>query len=148
MRPPTLKPSTTKTPKAAPVKSLMFHSSEVDAQALISTLNFQASLIPTRHSQERATEYSMEVPSHLSSERLQVVEVEQTNGRNTKLLVRFAYNETTDIILAIRPVSVDRYIILTLWDMASNDQRVNVNLNNYNLPKNYKEDFKPFGQFQ
>ncbi len=145
---PTLKPPTLTTPLPAPVKSLMFHSSEVDAQALISTLNFQASLIPTRHSQERATEYSMEVPSNLSSERFQIVEIEQTNGRNTKFLVRFAYNETTDIILAIRPVSVDRYIILTLWDMASNDHRVNVNLNNYNLPKSYKEDFKPFGQFQ
>lgn len=145
---PTLKPPTPRTTKAATVPSRVFHSSEVDAQALVSTLDFKATLVPTRHSLDRATEYSMEVPSNLSSKRLQIVEIEQTNGRNTKFLVRFAYNETTDIILAIRPVSVDRYIVLTLWDMASDDQRVNVNLNNYNLPKNYKEDFKPFGQAQ
>lgn len=113
----------------------LFHGSTLYQGKIKATINNNAKLVPTGHALRATTNDrygSFELPVELPT-RYEIVELEQTNGVNTKYVLRFMYSDSLDIVIVIRP-SGNNYAIVTAWLNEATDYHNTLNESRYNLP--------------
>jgi hypothetical protein len=83
----------------------------------------------TNHAIERAHIKGLKLPSHLTIEAGQLVELELTGGRPSKLVVRQAQCDTWDRVMVLVPKDPETWLVVTCWLNRSTDNHKTLNLN-------------------
>ena len=114
----------------------LFHGTQINQALIRDTLNKKSRLLPTRHSlkeSENDRYGSYDLPRKLPRN-FNIVELEQTNGVNTKWVVRFRYDDEVDCVVVLRRQGRD-YVIVTSWLNLIGDNHKTLKRNRYNNPE-------------
>ena len=117
---------------------LLFEYNQILQSKIKLHINSSFKLFHTNHAIEQAKEDilgSFELPTALPT-KYTVQELEQTNGKSTKFVLRFEYNKDLDMQIVIRP---DRkvknaYCIITAWLIEANNYHSDVDMTPYATP--------------
>ena len=117
----------------------LFHATQIHANKIKRNIKRGYTLWITNHARKASQDDrygTFNIPTKLPI-RFDLIELEQRSGVDTKYVVRFAYDDTRDLILVIRPDNRRRntYVVVTCWINTVDDAHSTLNLQRYNLPE-------------
>lgn len=112
----------------------LFHKSQFDQSKLVRHMNPRFRLILTNHAKREIKEDrfgSFNVPEFIPGS-FELIEVEQINGKSTKFVLRFSYDNLRDVVIVLREGRKGGYYtVVTAWSNLKTDNHNTLDISKY-----------------